>query len=380
MGNNQDWEELKKWQEEQAKKEQENIMQRLRPTQGYKEKELEDKDLLQTVAKTVHNTKSVGNFFVMNGKNIRTLFTAIACCVLMVFWYWFTIPKPEKKMKETYDKTSTLVSVENIGEEIQVYTYSLNETPDFHFHVQIKDKKMKEDVQLSQIKYFFESQEEAIRSNFKVEEKMEEGLLIQYDISRPITKFSEIPKAVEDIFALRKLGEKALVTEQNGYKQEKMIGVSSSVGFIQISSNATLEEAKETVQRDYVKAVSEQEEIQDSEITNDVIAQYAKPDTLKVYLNGKKIRHQEEDGSETDMTATYRRGEYQFHFCNEFFEAIPEATAIDDYSFRYKGIDYEIGHPNAKYNLGFYEADIKKVFGATFSYDYVNEIVRISIK
>ena len=133
MGNHEDWNELNRWKQEQAEQKQAEFLNRNKPHKGMKEKAAEDKEFIDNIAKTVHTTKSVGNFYVMNAKSIHTLFAAIFGCIIMIVAYYITLPNPEKKIEKAYGDAYTIVSVQEVGKEKR-YTFSAKENPDFQFH------------------------------------------------------------------------------------------------------------------------------------------------------------------------------------------------------------------------------------------------------
>ena len=143
MGNHEDWNELNRWKQEQAEQKQAEFLNRNKPHKGMKEKEFID-----NIAKTVHTTKSVGNFYVMNAKSIHTLFAAIFGCIIMIVAYYITLPNPEKKIEKAYGDAYTIVSVQKVGKEKR-YTFSAKENPDFQFHTSLQGRNFQEDYRLA---------------------------------------------------------------------------------------------------------------------------------------------------------------------------------------------------------------------------------------
>ncbi len=375
MDNNKDWEELNRWKEAKSEQEEKEYWERNKPNKGMKEKIAEqDPDFLDTLAKTVHTTKSVGNFYLMNNKSIRTLLLAILASIFMIVVYYITLPSPEEKIQKKYGDAYSVVSVQEIGKDSKVYTFSSKEKPDFQFHVHMKGREFQEDYKLSEVKYFWEHIESSLQDKFEIKEQHENGLLTKYEIYRTVNEIEEVDKAIEEAYKIRNLGKDVLICNINGYIDETHIHIMTNGEIIHETRNMNLAEAKDTARNNFIRVKRK-----NGEWFNADLSQTATQSILQVCVNGKPVITKDEKGEEKPMTATYRKDGYQFHFCKEFFEAISGAEFIDDYHFTYYGVQYEIGRPNAQNNLGFYEEDIQKVFSATFEYDDINGKVNIRI-
>lgn len=371
MGNHEDWNELNRWKQEQAEQKQVEFLNRNKPHKGMKEKAAEDKEFIDNIAKTVHTTKSVGNFYVMNAKSIHTLFAAILGCIIMIVAYYITLPNPEKKIEKAYGDAYTIVSVQEVGKEKR-YTFSAKENPDFQFHASLQGRNFQEDYRLSRIKYFFEHVDQSLQEKFEIREEQENGLLTKYEIYRRVNEIEEVDSAVTEAYQLRNQGKDVLIRNIEGYIDETYIYITTDGETIHETRGMKLADAKDAARNSFIRVKRKNGEWFNADLSTNASA-----DILEVYLNGEPIRTKDANGEEKPMTATYRKDGYQFHFCKEFFDAIPGASWIDDYHFTYFGVEYEIGRPNAKHNLGFYEKDIQAVFGATFTYD--SESVNLAI-
>lgn len=374
MENNEDWDELNRWNEEKSKQEQTEFLNRNKPHKGMKEKAAEDREFIDSIAQTVHKTKSFGNFYIMNAKSIRTLFVAIFGCIVMVVAYYITLPNPEQKIKKAYGDKYVVASIQEIKKDSKLYTFSSKEAPDFQFHANLRGRNFQEDHRLSQVKYFFEHLDKSLQDKFEIKEQHENGLLTKYEIYRIVNEIEEVDKAIEEAYKIRNLGKDVLIRNINGYIDETRIHIMTDGEIIHETRNMNLAEAKDTAQNNFIRIKRK-----NGEWFNADLSQTATQSILQVCVNGKPVITKDEKGEEKPMTATYRKDGYQFHFCKEFFEAISRAEFIDDYHFTYHGVQYEIGRPNAKNNLGFYEEDIQKVFSATFEYDDINGKVNIRI-
>lgn len=374
MENNEDWDELNRWNEEKSKQEQTEFLNRNKPHKGMKEKAAEDREFIDSIAQTVHKTKSFGNFYIMNAKSIRTLFVAIFGCIVMVVAYYITLPNPEQKIKKAYGDKYVVASIQEIKKDSKLYTFSSKEAPDFQFHANLRGRNFQEDHRLSQVKYFFEHLDKSLQDKFEIKEQHENGLLTKYEIYRIVNEIEEVDKAIEEAYKIRNLGKDVLIRNINGYIDETHIHIMTNGEIIHETRNMNLAEAKDTARNNFIRVKRK-----NGEWFNADLSQTATQSILQVCVNGKPVITKDEKGEEKPMTATYRKDGYQFHFCKEFFEAISGAEFIDDYHFTYYGVQYEIGRPNAQNNLGFYEEDIQKVFSATFEYDDINGKVNIRI-
>lgn len=374
MENNEDWNELNRWNEEKSKQEQTEFLNRNKPHKGMREKAAEDREFIDSIAQTVHKTKSFGNFYIMNAKSIRTLFVAIFGCIVMVVAYYITLPNPEQKIKKAYGDKYVVASIQEIEKDSKLYTFSSKEAPDFQFHANLQGRNFQEDHRLSQVKYFFEHLDKSLQDKFEIKEQHENGLLTKYEIYRTVNEIEEVDKAIEEAYKIRNLGKDVLICNINGYIDETHIHIMTNGEIIHETRNMNLAEAKDTARNNFIRVKRK-----NGEWFNADLSQTATQSILQVCVNGKPVITKDEKGEEKPMTATYRKDGYQFHFCKEFFEAISGAEFIDDYHFTYYGVQYEIGRPNAQNNLGFYEEDIQKVFSATFEYDDINGKVNIRI-
>lgn len=374
MENNEDWNELNRWNEEKSKQEQTEFLNRNKPHKGMKEKAAEDREFIDSIAQTVHKTKSFGNFYIMNAKSIRTLFVAIFGCIVMVVAYYITLPNPEQKIKKVYGDKYVVASIQEIKKDSKLYTFSSKEAPDFQFHANLRGRNFQEDHRLSQVKYFVEHLDKSLQDKFEIKEQHENGLLTKYEIYRTVNEIEEVDKAIEEAYKIRNLGKDVLIRNINGYIDETRIHIMTDGEIIHETRDMNLAEAKDTARNNFIRVKRK-----NGEWFNADLSQTATQSILQVCVNGKPVITKDEKGEEKPMTATYRKDGYQFHFCKEFFEAISGAEFIDDYHFTYYGVQYEIGRPNAKNNLGFYEEDIQKVFSATFEYDDINGKVNIRI-
>lgn len=286
MGNEEDWKKLQQWQEKKEAEQQLDLERRRVPSKGLKEQQKAEKpDNMIRAAKAVHTTKDVGNTLLQLSNEVKLLIVVCIACFVMILIHAGNVPNANKTLESRYAEDFEVVSVVEKDHGAKFYTYEYK-NPKFYFHVLTYGKNcVSEDVKQCWFRTFYEKWDSPLKDKVEIDiQETEDGLIEKYEVRSMFKNFAEMDEAIETLFQVREE-----IANRGGPAYESMVvrgenGITPQVYHLFDDMEAFKKEAK----RQYV-SMAIVNGTPDDTITEEDLKLYCRPDSMKLYINGKPV-------------------------------------------------------------------------------------------